>query len=189
MNKFSSFLHWGALLSICGLVMACSTSPAPWSKGHGDSSQPEPPAVIVVEEPKSQPEPVARPEPEPEPVVRQPVFEPEPEPIPEPVAVEAPEPIQTSASSGDIMALPGNYFAVQIYASKTQSSMDKYVSKYDLHDLQVVSTRRGGGTILVLVSIQPDRKTANKVAADLKAQTGAKPWVRSLAGLQKIVAQ
>ena len=51
-----------------------------------------------------------------------------------------------------------------------------------------MKTDRSGSIVYVLVDIHPDRSSANAAAADLEMKTGSKPWVRSVAGLQKIVA-
>ena len=53
----------------------------------------------------------------------------------------------------------------------------------------MVKTDRSGSVVYVLVDVYNDRTSANAAAVDLEIKTGAKPWVRSVAGLQKIVAK
>jgi septal ring-binding cell division protein DamX len=89
----------------------------------------------------------------------------------------------------EIMAMPASNYAVQVYASKTQASIDKYKSDKGLENLMSVRTDRSGSIVYVLVDVHPDRATANAAASDLEIKTGSKPWVRSIAGLQKIVAE
>ena len=67
--------------------------------------------------------------------------------------------------------------------------MEKFKASKGLDDLTVVKTDRSGEIIYVLVDVYPDRTSANAAAAELEIKTGSKPWVRSLAGLQAIVAK
>jgi septal ring-binding cell division protein DamX len=175
-------------LLIFGLA-ACSSSPAPWTQAndspwgskHAAEVESVPSDEIVTD--TSLNDPVLLADPEPEPIVMQ---EPEAAPAPEviiPVVVEELSPEQ------EILAMPASNYAVQVYASKTITSIEKFKSSKDLNDLKIVQTDRSGSIVYVLVDIYPDRTTANAAAADLEMKTGSKPWVRSLAGLQKIVAQ
>jgi len=175
-------------LIVLGLA-ACSTSPAPWAQADDSpwgskranevESAPSDAAVADT----SLNDPVLLADSEPEPIV---MMEPEAAPAPEmiiPVIVED-EPLEQ-----DIMALSGSYYAVQVYAGKTVDSVENFKTNNDLADLQTVKTDRSGAIVYVLVDVHPDRATANAAAADIEAKTGSKPWVRSIAGLQKIVAQ
>ena len=99
-----------------------------------------------------------------------------------PVVVEEQTPEQ------EIMALSGESYAVQVFASKTVESVDKFKNNNDLAELTTVKTDRSGDIVYVLVDVHPDRDSASAAAADLEMKTGSKPWVRSVAGLQKIVA-
>jgi septal ring-binding cell division protein DamX len=85
--------------------------------------------------------------------------------------------------------MPASNYAVQVYASKTAESVEKFKSSKGLENLMTVRTDRSGSIVYVLVDVHPDRSTANAAATQLEAATGSKPWVRSIAGLQKIVAQ
>jgi septal ring-binding cell division protein DamX len=87
------------------------------------------------------------------------------------------------------MAMPGTNYAVQVYASKTTDSVERFINDKGLNGMKMVRTDRSGSIVYVLVDIYPDRATANAAAVDLETKIGAKPWVRSVAGLQKIVAQ
>lgn len=174
-------------LMILGLA-ACSSSPSPWSqqddspwKSKRAAEAASAPADEFVEVQLEEPVPVAEPAYEPEPMVM-------PEPEPEPVPVMAPEPVVV-AEDGDIMAVPNTSYAVQVYAGASESSVTRYRNSHGLDDLWTVKTDRDGSTMHVLVSIQPDRASANQEAADLEQRTGSKPWVRTVAGLQKIAIQ
>jgi septal ring-binding cell division protein DamX len=89
----------------------------------------------------------------------------------------------------EIMAMPASNYAAQVYAGNTFESVEKFKSSKGLENLMIVRTDRSGSIVYVLVDVHPDRATANAAAADLEIQTGSKPWVRSIAGLQKIVAE
>ena len=89
-------------------------------------------------------------------------------------------------STDNIMGMMSANYAVQVYAANSVSSVEKFKSNKDLADLMTVKTKRSGSVVYVLVDIHPDRATANTAAAELEIKTGSKPWVRSLAGLQKI---
>ncbi len=93
----------------------------------------------------------------------------------------------------NIMAMHSAHYAVQVFASKTEKNAERFKNSKDLTDLITVKTDRSGYTIYVLVDIYPDRITANAAAVELETKTGSKPgskpWVRSVAGLQKIVAE
>lgn len=112
--------------------------------------------------------------------------EPEAQPAPE---VIAPVVVEPQTPEEQVMAMPASNYAVQVYASKSVSNIEKFRDNNDLNDLMIVKTDRGGDIVYVLVDIHPDRATAKAAAADLEARTGTRPWVRSVAGLQKIVAQ
>ena len=170
-------------------VAACSSSPAPWTQQDDspwESKRAAETQDISADESvtdTSLNDPVLLADPEPEPIIMQ---EPEAQIAPEviiPVVVEDLTPEQ------EIMAMPASSYAVQVYASKNTASIEKFKVNNDLEDLMTVKTDRSGSTVYVLVEVHPDRASANVAAVDLEAKTGSKPWVRSIAGLQKIVAQ
>ena len=172
-------------------LTACSSSPAPWTQEDPWSSKRAaeeeslPPDETVADTSLNDPvlladETVVA---EPEPIYMQ---EPEAEPAPE-VIVEVVAEEQTPEQT--ILSLPGSNYAVQVYASKTLSSIEKYKADNELNEYMIVKTDRNGEMVYVLVDVYPDRATARAAAADIEAKTGSKPWVRSVAGLQKIVAQ
>jgi septal ring-binding cell division protein DamX len=176
-------------LIFLGLV-GCSSSPAPWTQADdspwGDKNAAETenlPSDDAVTSDTSLNDPVLLADPEPEPIImEEPVAAPAPEMI-VPVVVEELTPEQ------EIMELPGESYAVQVYASKTAESIEKFKTSKNLAELKTVKTDRSGSIVYVLVDIYPDRRSANTAAADLEIKTGSKPWVRSVAGLQKIVLQ
>ncbi len=175
-------------LIILGLA-GCSSSPAPWTQADDSpwGAKHEAEAQNILSDDAvadtSLNDPVLLADPEPEPIVMQ---EPEAAPAPE---VIAPVVVEDLTPEQEIMAMPETNYAVQVYASKTAESVEKFKSNKDLADLKSVKTDRSGSIVYVLVDIYPDRTTANAAAADLEIKTGSKPWVRSVAGLQKIVAQ
>lgn len=175
-------------LIILGLA-GCSSSPAPWTQAddspwdakHAAEEQSLPADDAVISD-TSLNDPVLLADPEPEPIyLEEPEAAPEPEVI-VPVVVEELTPEQ------EIMALSGENYAVQVYASKTTESIEKFKDSKSLAELKTVKTDRSGSIIYVLVDIYPDRDSANAAAGNLEIKTGSKPWVRSVAGLQKIVA-
>ncbi len=175
-------------LIILGLA-ACSSSPAPWTQADDDpwgskrateaDSVPSDAAVSDT----SYSDPVLLADPEPEPIVMQ-----EPEPVME-MAVIVPVMVEDLTPEQEIMAMPASNYAVQVYASKTAESVEKFKSSKGLENLMTVKTDRSGSIVYVLVDVHSDRSTADAAAGGLEATTGSKPWVRSIAGLQKIVAQ
>ena len=168
-------------------LVACSSSPSPWSQQDDSPWKAKRAAEesngtsgefvdVVVDEPA----PVAVPEeayPYPAPEVVQ-----EPTPVIEPVAAAA-------VAGGSIMAQPANSFAVQVYAGGTEESVTRYQEAHGLEGLWSVKTDRDGSAIYVLVSVHDDRASAEQAAADLEQKTGSKPWVRSMAGLQKVAVE
>ena len=178
-----------ANLIILGLA-GCSNTPAPWTQTQDENSpwgakhaaeEATIPSDVAVSDTTLN-DPVLLADPEPEIVImEEPIAAPAPEVI-MPVVVEEQTPEQ------EIMALSGESYAVQVYASKTAESIEKFKDSKNLVELKTVKTDRSGSIVYVLVDIYPDRSAANAAAADLEMKTGSKPWVRSVAGLQKIVA-
>jgi len=69
------------------------------------------------------------------------------------------------------------------------ASMEKFKADKGLENLIMVKTDRSGSIVYVLVEVHHDRAEAKAAAAELEIKTGSKPWVRSIAGLQKIIAE
>ena len=177
-------------LIFLGLV-GCSSSPAPWTQTDdspwGDKHAAETenlPSDDAVTSDTSLNDPVLLADPEPEPAII--MEEPEAAPAPEVIVAVV---VEELTPEQEIMELPGESYAVQVYASKTVESIEKFKSSKNLAELKTVKTDRSGSIVYVLVDIYPDRSSANTAAADLEMKTGSKPWVRSVAGLQKIVSQ
>jgi len=174
---------------IFGLA-ACSSTPAPWAQSNdspwGAKHAAEEDAVISDDavSDTSLSDPVLLADPEPEPIIMQ---EPEMAAAPEmiiPVVVE-----DALTTEQEIMEMLGTNYAVQVYSGKTADSVENFKNSKGLEGLKTVKTDRSGSIVYVLVDVYEDRAAANAAAVDLEANTGSKPWVRSVAGLQKIVAQ
>lgn len=178
-------------LIVLGLA-SCSSSPAPWTQAddspweskYAETESSAAPEPVVSDTSYSDPVLLADPEPvsEPEPIMMQ---EPEMAPAPEVIAVV----VEDMTPEQEIMAMPSSNYAVQVYASKTAGSIEKFKSDKGLENLMSVKTDRAGSIVYVLVDVHPDRASANAAASELEIKTGSKPWVRSVAGLQKIVAE
>lgn len=175
-------------LIVLGLA-ACTSSPAPWTQADDSpwgskraaEVQNVPADDVVTDTAYS--DPVLLADPAPEPIM---MVEPEAAPAPEmimPVVVEELTPEQ------EILSMAASNYAVQVYASKTVASVEKFINEKGLEGMKTVKTDRSGSMVYVLVDIYPDRATANAAAVDIEKKIGSKPWVRSMAGLQKIVAQ
>jgi septal ring-binding cell division protein DamX len=183
-------------LVILGLA-ACSNSPAPWTQTDdspwSDKHNAEAaslPSDDVVDSTLKDPVLLADTE-EPQAGMEMDViemYEPEPAPAPEVIApvvvVEEAEP-----STHDIMAMLSTNYAVQVFASKSPENVLKFQSRHDLMKLMTVKTNNNGSIIYVLVDVYPDRASAEAAAAKLEAKIGTKPWIRPLAGLQKIAVE
>jgi len=183
-------------LIITGLV-ACSSTPAPWSRandspwsGKRAAAANNPPPEEITATTINEPVPLKAQDDWGYPPPRESAMA-----APEPVQVAAiaapePEPMQINLSpEEEVMALPPTAYAVQIYAGVTKDSVSGFQEKHGLIDMKAVRTDRGGKILYVLVSLQADRASAKAEATDLESRTGAKPWVRSIPGLQKIVAK
>ena len=185
-------------------LTACSTSQAPWSRPddspwsekHAAAAQAAPADEVVYEPASIEPEPVqtvvvADPKPmpavmptEPEPMETSPRFA-------EPVAVEAETIAVAEPQSGEakVMAMPAGSYAVQVYAGASAESIERFQKNKGLEDLTVVKTDRDGKIYYVLVSLHESRGEAVEAATELEGKIGSSPWLRSVAGLQKIVVQ
>ncbi|MCK4833533.1 MAG: hypothetical protein KAT12_02110 [Gammaproteobacteria bacterium] len=175
-------------LIILGLA-GCSSSPAPWTQAD-DSPWGSKRAAEAQNVPSDDAvsdttlnDPVLLADPEPEPIVMQ---EPEMAPAPELIA---PVMVEDLTPEQEIMAMSAGSYAVQIYASKTTDSVERYQADKGLENMMTVRTDRSGSIVYVLVDVHPDRASADAAAGALEIKTGSKPWVRSVAGLQKIVSQ
>jgi len=190
---------------ILGLA-ACSSTPAPWTQAddspwgakHEAQSQDIPVDTITSDDTLNDPLLLADTEPtmEAEVVMQAPdAAAPEliaPVVVEDETAAEVAEPVvvvEEPSGGQDVMAMLGTNYAVQVYAGKSAENIEKFKNSKGLDELMIVKTDRSGEIIYVLVDIYPDRAAANAAATELEIKTGSKPWVRSLAGLQKIVAQ
>ncbi len=200
-NQFKAVLLTNFL--IMGLA-ACTSTPAPWSrpdaspwnnKINTDSSTvpadntvtqaPEmtAPAEVLPAEPQAEAAPPAEAE-QPMPAASAPTE------VPPPAEYKAQSVVTDINNEQRILALPGSYYAVQVYAATTLKSVEQYKSEKKLDDnMMAVKTDHSGKTIYVLVETYPTRSAAQAAASDVASATGSKPWVRSVAGLQKVVKQ
>jgi septal ring-binding cell division protein DamX len=96
---------------------------------------------------------------------------------------------ESQSTEQELLSLPAGDYAVQVYAATSIDSVEKFKDAKAVYELKTVATNRSGSIMYVLVDIHSDRASANAAATDLASRTGAKPWVRSLAGLQKIIVQ
>lgn len=97
--------------------------------------------------------------------------------------------IEPQSTEQELLGLPASDYAVQVFAGNTLDSIEKFKNTKGVYELKTVATSRSGSIMYVLVDIYSDRAAAYAAAKDLASRTGTKPWVRSLAGLQKIIVQ
>lgn len=186
-------------LVIFGLV-ACSSSPAPWTQVDdspwGEKRKTE--AESLSKDAKSMSDPVLLGEPKPVVIEGDVMAEAAhgQSEVVAPVVTEAvnsaavePVIVESYSTEQELLSLPATDYAVQVYAAKSIASVDKFKDAKGVHELKTVATDRSGLIMYVLVDIYSDRAMANAAAKELAIRTGAKPWIRSLAGLQKIIVQ
>ena len=190
-------------LIIFGLI-ACSSSPAPWTQVDDSpwGSKRTVEAENLSNDVASMSDPVLLAEPEPvvfpktvimeEPISAEAISQAQPEMI-TPVMVESaviePVVVESQSTEDELLGMPSSGYAVQVYAANGLKSIEKFKSMNNVYELKTVATNRSGSIVYVLVDIYSDRASANAAATDLASRTGVKPWVRSLAGLQKIIVR
>lgn len=184
----------GAVLSnlvVFGLV-ACSNTPAPWtqsddspwSEKHKAEAQSLESDEALADTSLNDPVLLADTQP---PLMEEPILMQEPEAV-EPEMI-APVIVEDAPVEQNIMAMLSTNYAVQVVASKSADGVEKFKQRHDLNTLTTVKTNNAGSTVYVLVDIYPDRASAQAAAVELEKKTGTKPWIRSLAGLQRIAVQ
>ena len=184
----------GSVLSaliISGLA-ACSNTPAPWTQadespweGKRQAEVQNLPSDEAVSD-TSLNDPVLLADPAPE-LEAEPIIMHEPEMATPEVIV--PVVVEEEPAGQDIMAMLSSNYAVQVFAAKSVDNVEQFKQSKDVADLMTVKTDVSGSIVYVLVDIYPTREAADTAAAELEYKTGSKPWVRSLAGLQKIAVQ
>jgi len=184
--------------NICGIAVTnlivlglagCSNTPAPWTQQddspwgakHEAEAQNTASDEAVLD--TSLNDPVLLADPEPEAIVME---APEAAAAPE---VIIPVVVEEESVTQDVMAMLSTNYAVQVFAGTTLVSVEKFKTNKDVADLTTVKTDRSGSIVYVLVDIYSDRVTADEAAVELETKIGSKPWVRSLGGLQAIVAE
>ncbi len=185
-------------LIIFGLI-ACSSSPAPWTQVDDSpwGSKRTVEAENLSNDIASMSDPVLLAEPEPvvfpetvimeEPMSTETISQAQPEMI-TPVMVEPELIVESQSTEHELLGMPSSGYAVQVYAANGLNSIEKFKSMHNVYELKTVATNRSGSIVYVLVDIYSDRASANAAATDLASRTGVKPWVRSMAGLQKVIA-
>lgn len=170
-------------------LAACSSSPAPWSRPdtspwsdkRSTAAGAAPADDIVVQEP-------AKFEAISEPIQYEPVVESAPM-VPPPPSYSARSVVSDINNEQQIMSLPGNYYAVQAYAGTTIDSVEQFKSDHMLDQMLTVRTDRNGSDMYVAIEVHETRGAAQSAAAEIESKSGSKPWIRSVAGLQKIIKQ
>ena len=172
-------------------LIACSNTPAPWTQTDDSpwSEKHKAEAQAIADESASDTtlsDPVLLADTQPPPLEETIVMQ-----EPEAVAPEviAPVIVEDVPVEQNIMAMLSTNYAVQVIASKSADGVEKFKQSHDLNTLTTVKTNNAGSTVYVLVDIYPDRASAQAAADRLEQKTGSKPWIRSLAGLQKIAVQ
>ena len=179
-------------LVILGLV-ACSSSPAPWTQVDDSpwGSKHKAEAENLSNDTTSMSDPVLLGDAEPavmvEAAMSEEVVEVQSEVVTPAVVTESQSISQSTEQ--ELLSLPASDYAVQVYAATSINSVEKFKDAKAVYELKTVATNRSGSIMYVLVDVYSDRAAANAAATDLASRTGAKPWIRSLAGLQKIIVQ
>ncbi len=153
---------------------------SPWSAKRGAERES---ASVNAGSTASDPVLIAETEPVPsEPVSSESVVEVEPVVIAAaPVAAEPLTPEQ------EVLAMIPSHYAVQVYASNTLESMERFKKDKGLSGLTVLKTDRQGKIFYVLVDFHADRSSAVQAAGFLEKKTGGDSWIRTVSSLQKIV--
>jgi septal ring-binding cell division protein DamX len=184
-------------LLVVGLA-ACSSTPAPWSRPdtspwtekHNTASSTVPVDNTVTQSPELTAPPEALPAEEAPPAVDETMPAAEPATVvPPPAEFKAKSVVSDINNEQRIMSLPGSYYAVQAYAAATLKSVEQFKAEHHLDSMMTVKTDRNGKTIYVLVETHPTRTAAEAASGEVRSAIGSKPWVRSVAGLQKVVKQ
>jgi len=110
----------------------------------------------------------------------------EPEPVTGTVVVAAAA--ENLSAEQQVLVMDSTAYAVQVYASTTEESMERFKNNKDMQGLMVVRTNRDDKMVYVLIDVHDNLAEAKQAAIYLEKKAGSKPWVRSIAGLQKIVA-
>lgn len=166
---------------LCGFLMsgqafAAWGNDSPWSKKHEELKKQAAFEEVVIDAPViAEPLPV--------------IVEAIPAPVELAPTYELPTVAEEVTKDGDILAVPSSHFAVQVYASSSPDSMNKYKSNNGLEDLTAVKTDRNGAPIYVLISLHENRNSADQAAMNLEQIIGSKPWVRSVGSLQAVVME
>lgn len=156
--------------SIISGLSACSSSPSPWSSDDPWSAKRSAEGGGLSDAD----------------VLEAPILDPMLEPVMEEPMMMEPEPVMVDQ---DVATADPAGYAVQVYAGRTLSSVENFQNRYGLGDMRAVKTDRGGEIMYVLVSLHANRTEASQAAANVQQVIGSQPWVRSIAGLQKILAQ
>ena len=91
-----------------------------------------------------------------------------------------------SGQSVDLVDLPPDYFAVQLFAVSNKDALEKFVREQKLRGLSATRIARGDQLFFVLLlGIYSDESTARLAAANMPdSLNNLTPWVRRLGSLQ-----
>ena len=95
---------------------------------------------------------------------------------------------ESAPADGDIMGLPGNYYAVQVMASVDIDRVYKFAERNQLSVRYVVPTMRDGVTWhVLLLDVYPDYDAAKAGVAEMGGLLPTKPWIRKVSSIQRLV--
>lgn len=121
-------------------------------------------------------------EPMQEPVEMQPMAEPEPMPMEEPAAPAA------MSIEAEVMSMPADYYAVQVFASVDIDRVYKFAEMNQLSVRYILPTVRDGITWhILLLDVYPDLSSAKSGLAEVEGTLSTKPWIRKLGSVQKLM--
>lgn len=94
----------------------------------------------------------------------------------------------SGSADGDIMSLPGNYYAVQVMASVDIDRVYKFAERNQLSVRYVIPTERDGVTWhVLLLDVYPDFAAAKAGVAEMEGLLPTQPWIRKIGSIQKLV--
>jgi septal ring-binding cell division protein DamX len=111
---------------------------------------------------------------------------------PKPIAVKKPAPVVTAAESeaggDDFKNVAPGYYTLQVLASVDKKAIYKFAKEHQLSTRYVVPTVRGATTWhVLLLDVYPDKAAAKAAMENAAASLPAKPWMRSVASVQKLM--
>lgn len=121
-----------------------------------------------------------------EPIEMQPMAEPEPMPMEEPA--EPAVPAAPMSVEAEVMSMPADYYAVQVFASVDLDRVYKFAEQNQLSVRYILPTVRDGITWhILLLDVYPDLTSARAGLAEVDGTLSTKPWIRKLGSVQKLM--